>query len=415
MKTHRIWPAIIIVLTISLVFPLGGLAQDPLEILQEHDVTTSVNEVPGMGASLNVGDDAAPAATAAIPKTGDAYTIGVLSDLHIRKDNLDGLESAIRAINGLAGMNAVAITGDLDSKVASPDEFDLVRKKLGEFNVPVFAVTGNHDYIYDDTIDKDGKKSRATKKIRREKLERFRSHLNQKGIRYSVKAGGHLLVFLPLDALEGKPLAQLSDTSMEFLKKTLAENPRLPTVIFCHAPLTGSYERKTDLGPIHGNIQPADKIRGLLKQNPQVFLWVAGHLHIRPGSKDFSSKSNKVDGVTVIHVPNIMPKEAWIQTIRLSPEAAVVRTYSTRAKKFLPAHDRIFRHTRATTSPQIPPKGGDTPENGADNGGKKDEIGNPASPQTLEQKFLVLVQRIVDRLKTLLKKIHTLLDKLHKK
>ncbi len=414
MKTHRIWPAML-VLAVILGIPLGGFAQDPLEILQEHDVTTNVNEAPGMGAALNIRDAAAPSAASPAKKKSDVYTIGVLSDLHIRKDNLDGLESAIKAINSLAGMNAVAITGDLNSKVASPDEFDLVRKKIGEFNVPVFAITGNHDYIYNDTLSKDGKKSRATKKLRREKLDRFRTQLHQKGIRYSVKAGGHLLIFLSLDALDGKPLAQLSDASMDFLKKTLSENPKLPTVVFCHAPLTGSYERKTDLGEIHGNIQPSDKIRSLLKKNSQVFLWVAGHLHIRPGSKDFSSKSNKVDGVTVLHVPNIQPKEAWVQTIRLSPEAAVVRTYSTRAKKFLPAHDRIFRHTVTTPPAQTPPNIDDTPGNDTENGGKKGEVGKPSSPQTLEQKFLVLVQRIVDRLTTLLKKINTLLDKLHKK
>ncbi|MBP7634773.1 metallophosphoesterase [Candidatus Ozemobacteraceae bacterium] len=414
MKTHRIWPAIL-VLSAILAFPVGGLAQDPLETLQDHDVTTNVNEAPGMGAALNVRDDEAQTAASPAKKRSDAYTIGVLSDLHIRKDNLDGLESAIKAINSLAGMNAVAITGDLNSKVASPDEFDLVRSNIGKFNVPVFAITGNHDYIYNDTINKDGKKSRATKKIRREKLERFRAQLHQKGIRYSLKAGGHLLIFLSLDALEGKPLAQLSDASMEFLKKTLDENPKLPTVIFCHAPLTGSYDRNTDLGPIHGNIQPADKIRSLLKKHSQVFLWVAGHLHIRPGSKDFCSASNKVDGVTVLHVPNILSKEAWVQTIRLSPEAAVVRTYSTRTKKFLPAHDRIFRHT-GTIPPTRPPSNiDDAPGKDTDTGDKQDEVGKPASTQTVEQKFLILVQRIVDRLTTLLKKISALVDKLHKK
>ena len=414
MKTSRSWPAII-VLVLSLGIPNGGLAQDPLEILQEHDVTTNVNEAPGMGAALNVRDDAAKAGANPEEAKSFAYTIGVLSDLHVRKDNLDGLESAIKAINSLAGMNAVAITGDLDSKVATPDEFDLVRKKLGEFNLPVFAVTGNHDYIYNDTIDKDGKKSRATKKIRKEKLERFRNRLNQKGIRYSVKAGGHLLVFLPLDALEGKPLAQLSDTSMEFLKKTLAENTKLPTVIFCHAPLTGSYEKHTDLGPIHGNIQPADKIRSLLRNHPQVFLWVAGHLHFRPGGKDFCSTSNKVDGVTVIHVPNILNREAWVQTIRLSPEAAVVRTYSTKAKKFLPAYDRIFRHHGTTPPVQSPTKAGDTPDKDKKDESKKDETVRPGSPQTIEQQFLGLVQRLVDRLKTLLQRINTLMDKILKK
>lgn len=414
MKPFRTW-AISIVLILNLGIPGSVFAQDPLETLQEHDTSTNVNEAPGMGNALNVRDEAVPAGASLAKTQSAAYTVGVLSDLHIRKDNLDGLESAIKAINSLAGMNAVAITGDLDSKVSTPEEFALVQRNLKKFNVPVLAIPGNHDYIYNNTIDKNGKKSRATPKIRKEKLDRFREKLNQKGIRYSLKAGGHLLVFLPLDALEGKPLAQLSDTSMEFLKKTLAENPKLPTVIFCHAPLTGSYEKETDLGPIHGNIQPADKIRSLLKKHPQVFLWVAGHLHLHPGGKDFCSKSNKVDGVTVIHVPNILDREAWVQTIRLTPDAAVVRTYSTKAKKFLPAYDRTFRHTGTAPATQAPPKVDETPGKDKDNDTKKGEVGNPASPKTLEQKFLTLVQGLVDRLKTLLERINTLVDKVLKK
>lgn len=166
MNTHRLREAFfVLILTVGIFSEVR--AQDPLETLQDHDVTTNVNETRSTGVALNVREDSAPASAGFATTKSTAYTIGVLSDLHIRNENRDGLESAIKAINGLAGMNAVAITGDLDSKVASPDEFELVRKSLGKFNVPVFAVTGNHDYIYNNTLDQNGKKSRANPKLRK--------------------------------------------------------------------------------------------------------------------------------------------------------------------------------------------------------------------------------------------------------
>ncbi len=271
-------------------------------------------------------------------------TLAVLSDLHVKKENMDMLQKTVREVNNLSGVFAVAILGDLCTKLGTKEELSLVVQAIRRFTVPIFAITGNHDYIYRDYLTKDKKKLRGRPADKKAKLERFRTALQQRSLRYSRKAGGHLLIFLPIDALKSAPLARLSDKTVDFLRDTLEKNPKLPTIIFCHAPLDGSYNQKGRMPALHASAQPADEISRILKKNPQVFLWVSGHLHISPSSKDNVSPTNKVGKVTVIHVPAVKTTSAWIKAIKLSPEAAVVKTYNVKTRKFVKKYERVFRH-----------------------------------------------------------------------
>jgi len=282
-------------------------------------------------------------------------TIAVTSDLHVRDANIKANRRMVEAVNRLPHVSFVAITGDLCDKIGTEEEYQRLEKLLAGFEDPILAVPGNHDFMYRDYFNKNGDKIRGTPEGKRAKLERFRKAVKLKSIRYARKMGGHLLVFLPTDELDSKPLTELSDATMKFFRETLAANPKMPTIVFCHAPLAKSYERETNLGVL----QPENKIRELLKDNPQVFLWVAGHLHIRAGQKDFHSDANKVGKVTGIHVSAVTGDTPWIRLLKLTPEAAVVRTYNVETKKFIPAFERTFKHKASSgTTPggSVPPK-----------------------------------------------------------
>lgn len=285
-------------------------------------------------------------------------SIAVMSDLHARDWNHASLISAFKAINDLKDVSALVLTGDSVEKIGSPSEYSYLLKTLNTLKKPVLAVTGNHDIIYKDYYNPDrnakNPKLRNTPKERKAKLERFRKLLKQKAIRYTKKMGGHLLVFLPNDALDAKCLVRLSDATLEFLQKTLKENPDTPTIIFCHGPLLGSYVRKGGLTPLQATAQPAAKIRKILKKNPQAFLWVSGHIHMGPSSSNFSAKVNKVDHITNIHVPAIQDSSAWMRIIKLSPEKAVVRTFNGKTGKYAKKHDRIFKHKVKKESQEKP-------------------------------------------------------------
>lgn len=326
-----------------------------------------------------------------------AVTIAVTSDLHVRDENLGANRRMVKAVNDLAGVSLVAVLGDLCEKIGTEEELARVKKLVAEFVDPVLAIPGNHDFMYRDSLDKKGDKVRGTPAGKKAKLERFRQALKQKALRFSRKAGGHLLVFLPIDELDGKPLAKLSDTTLTYFRETLEANPALPTIVFCHAPLKGSYERETDLGSLHGDAQPAEKIHDILADNPQVFLWVAGHLHIRAGSEDYHSDANKVGKVTGIHVAAIKSDSPWIRTIRLTPESAVVRTFDTDAGKFLAKFDRTFRHKAAAG----------------------DSNGPSTTPAQTESRWFDALQKrmdaLLDKLDVLREKVKSLFGKLFEK
>lgn len=286
-------------------------------------------------------------------------SIAVMSDLHARDWNHASLISAFKAINGLKDVSALVLTGDSVEKIGSPSEYSYLLKTMNTLKKPVMAVTGNHDIIYKDYFNPDrnakNPKLRNTPKERKAKLERFRKLLKQKGIRYTKKLGGHLLVFLPNDSLDAKCLVRLSDATLDFLQKTLKENRDTPTIIFCHGPLLGSYVRKGGLPPLQATAQPAAKIRRILSKNPQAFLWVSGHIHMGPSSSSFSAKVNKVDHITNIHVPAVQDNSAWMRIIKLSPEKAVVRTFNGKTGKYAKKYDRTFNH-KVKKEPQEKPE-----------------------------------------------------------
>ncbi|NLF97331.1 MAG: hypothetical protein GX569_11365 [Candidatus Riflebacteria bacterium] len=315
--------------------------------------------LPGFAESVNpfaIGDQlqlkqsgaattaSASARTAFVDSTDKPARVAVVSDLHVRGDNQKMLDAAVKAVNKLPDIDAVAITGDLCKKIGSPAEYSDMIEVVSRFKMPVYATPGNHDILYRDHFGAEGKKLRTSPTERKAKLERFRKALKLKKLRFTRKMGGHLLVFLPNDDPKGKHLVTLSTATLNFLKETLKKNPDVPTIVFCHAPLAGSYVKPRKLGFYNANAQPHAKISAILKKNPQVFLWVSGHLHIAPSSPEYDNKANKVGKVTVIHTPAITPSSSWMRVLDLSPARAKVRTYNAKTGKYVKKLDRVFKH-----------------------------------------------------------------------
>ncbi|OGK08729.1 MAG: hypothetical protein A2W80_04140 [Candidatus Riflebacteria bacterium GWC2_50_8] len=299
--------------------------------------------------------------------------VAVIADLHVQDSKQKMLQTAVKAINALPDIYAVAITGDLNKKIGSPAEYSEMIKLVSRFKVPIFAVPGNHDILYRDFFGKNNLKLRTPPAERKAKLERFRKALKLKSLRFSRKVGGHLLVFLPNDDLKGKWLVSLSTGALNFLKDTLRKNRDVPTIVFCHAPLEGSYVKERSLGPHNSNAQPAGKIRAILKNNPQVFLWVSGHLHIGPASNEYHNQANKVGKVTVIHTPAIGTNSAWMRVLDLTPARAKVRTYNAKTGKYAKKYERVFKHKVKKDKPDSPGNSSGDDKNDGKNDDKEDD------------------------------------------
>ncbi len=57
---------------------------------------------------------------------------------------------------------------------------------------------------------------------------------------YSEQLGRYRLVFLAVDSLDSVVLAQMSQGQLQWLRQELAGHRQEPTIIFFHAPLSGT-------------------------------------------------------------------------------------------------------------------------------------------------------------------------------
>lgn len=269
-------------------------------------------------------------------------TLAVMADLHARPESLPLLKKAVDRVNNLKDIMGLAIVGDLCSKLGTRSEYETLQNGLKGAKIPIYAVPGNHDILYKDYLI-GGEKKRGTPAEKKAKHELFKKTLNLRSLYYSRKIGGHLLIFLPNDALSAIPCSFPSDDAYDFLRQALRENRNLPTIIFSHAPLEGSYGDKRTMPPIQANAQPSARLKRLLQNNPQVYLWFAGHLHITPSQKYFNFPGNRVGKVNVVHVPPSQIHASWVQVVRLSPKGAIVKTLDVKSGKYLKRHTRVFR------------------------------------------------------------------------
>ena len=294
----------------------------------------------------------------------DYYQIVVLSDVHLPGRNLVPKEQAIASINSWPDADLVAVTGDIVATGGDREQYAFAGRFFGKLNKPMAFVGGNHDYIYPDSYPLDkatGHHAKeASPEARRQKLERFKETWGLPEVFYSKRAGNYLLVFLTPDDLVTNNYAQMTDRQLAWLNAELQQNRHRPTIIFFHAPLQGTYASRKVLkskSPDSSNAEPAEKIRQVLLQNPQVFIWVAGHLHIGPTNRDFKSDINLYEKqVMVIHntdmdgnsilaeadMKTTQHETIWTNSLFLYPDRVVVRTYDHKQGAWLGHLERVL-------------------------------------------------------------------------
>jgi len=263
----------------------------------------------------------------------------------------------------------VAVTGDIVATGGDKSEYASARAFFEKLNKPKAFIGGNHDYIYPDSypINKETGHhvKEASPDARRLKLERFKQAWALEEVFYSKQAGNYLLVFLTADHLSSNNYSEMSDRPLDWLAAELQRNRSKPTLIFFHAPLQGTYASQRILkskSPDSYNAEPADRIRKIVLQNPQVFMWVAGHLHIAPSNKDFSSGLNLYENqLTVIHNPDMNGSSLfsdtdmkstkhdgiWTNSLFLHSDRVVVRTYDHKNGVWMNDLERVILSPRS--------------------------------------------------------------------
>jgi 3',5'-cyclic-AMP phosphodiesterase len=257
------------------------------------------------------------------------YGIALIGDPHLPGRDLQAKVSALRTIDGWMDIDRVVVLGDICKETGTPTEYAVAKEFFGRLQKPVRFVVGNHDYIYADERDLLGRRVKAFPDVRRMKLQRFTETFGLSGAYDSERLGGYLMIYLSTDDLVSAHLAQISDGQLNWLQKQLTEHRNVPTLIFFHAPLAGTLHQYNEQANTPSFIaQPAGRLHSLIIENPQILLWVSGHMHVPATSESFSAPVNLYQGrVMNIHNPDLERRTIWTNVLRLYPDRVVIRTW----------------------------------------------------------------------------------------
>lgn len=269
--------------------------------------------------------------------------IVVLGDPHFPGQYMEAKEQVLRTVNSWPDVDLVVAAGDLCEDRGTVEEYRTVKRFFGGLAKPFLPVPGNHDVVYRDELNANGRRVRGDDATREEKRRRFREAFSLRADYHSRKEGGYLLVFLSPERPEH--LAEMSYRQVDWLRSELKKHRRLPTIVFFHAPLRGTLpDYNFRVNTPNYIAQPADRIHDVLMENPQVFLWVSGHTHTVPFRDGFASPINTYGKrVTNIHNPDLNRARIWTNSLYLFPDRVVVRTYDHGKGAWLTEFERIIR------------------------------------------------------------------------
>ena len=151
-------------------------------------------------------------------------------------------------------------------------------------------------------------------------------------------------LILPMDSLDSGQLTQMSEEQLNWLRQELAANTGRPTIIFFHAPLKGTLTNyRESINTPDFVAQPDKPIAQILRQHPQVFLWVSGHTHTAATQNDFAAPVNAWEGrIMNIHNADMDRETIWTNSLYLYPDKVVIRTFDHAQGRWLDGLERTI-------------------------------------------------------------------------
>lgn len=265
--------------------------------------------------------------------------IVVFGDPHLPGKHPQMKEEVLEHINEWKDVDMVVAMGDLCSKTGTVEEYTYVKTYFSKLKKSLSVITGNHDFIYMDELDSNDKLQHASKEIQEAKLKRFQTTFNLPKLYYSMVKESYLLLFLSAD--DPNHLAELSKEQLAWLEQELQSHPKMPTIVFFHAPLDNTLETYNRwVNTPNFVAQPKKKIHELLQANPQLFLWVSGHTNTSAKEASFASKVNQYEHVTNIHNSDMNKDIIWTNSLFLEENFVSIKTYDHSKQEWIDTLDR---------------------------------------------------------------------------
>jgi 3',5'-cyclic-AMP phosphodiesterase len=283
----------------------------------------------------------------------------VFSDSHLPGRIMEAKENALQHVMEWPDVDAVVVAGDLCYDTGTDAELNEAWRFFSRVNKPLYTITGNHDVMYTDANSPDGKHVRTSPAERTAKIERFVKKFNLPGAYYSKRVGEYLLIFLSVDDPNGKYLAEMSEEEVAWMRQELESNRDRKTVIFFHAPLQGTLEgANKNINTPHFIAQPQPTIESILRDNPQVRLWVSGHTHTGAINATYNSPVNLYEGrVLNVHTCDMdgrsflsdktpsSPRHdtVWTNSLFFYPDRIVIKTFDHKQNVWMDELTRTVR------------------------------------------------------------------------
>lgn len=254
---------------------------------------------------------------------------------------LGAKERARSDVNAWGDVARVVVLGDLTGARGTAEEYEVAAAYLARFSAPVEPITGNHDYIYEDTPGPRDGLAQGSPAERAEKLGGFAARFGLSNLQREESLAGYELVYLSSDSTDKRYQVGLSEASLRWLDETLSRTAALPTIIFYHAPLAGTLLVKGKPASGSSVAQPVAALDEVLRRHPQVFLWVSGHTHTAPTDPSFAAPINVYAGrITDVHCPDMDRTRICTNSLWLYPDHVLVRTYDHLSHSFISRLDR---------------------------------------------------------------------------
>lgn len=281
-----------------------------------------------------------------LPSFGEQlpYHLVVLGDPHIPGKFLPEKIAVIRTINTWSDVALVVAVGDICESLGTQEEYLTARQFFMQLAKPFIPIPGNHDFIYKDIKAPGGKRIKGSPADRQNKLTRFQRTFIIQKLYHSKQVENYQLIFLATDNLYSDRITCISPKQLQWLQTELQRHPKNPTIIFFHAPLYGTISNSYRTAYDDNNFaQPRKAIDEVLQKNPQVFLWVCGHIHLPATSKDFRADINMYDNrVYTLHNSDMNRATIWTNSLFLFPDKVVIKTYNHGKGTWLPELEKTL-------------------------------------------------------------------------
>lgn len=275
----------------------------------------------------------------------NSLKIIILGDPHLPGRLLNQKIEVIDWVNSQTDVDLVVALGDVCATYGTKSEFEFASNFLGKIKHPLIVIAGNHDNYYSD----EGF-ILASEQVRKRKLESFKKAFNYSELYFAKDFDSIRMIFLAMDKVNCSLYASVSDEQLDWLKKELSDNAQKPVVVFCHAPLWSKQVIKIFPEAVNFMVQPEDKFAEIVESNPQIKLWVSGHVHFAMKSELLENPvnlyNNKVlnllntdmNGYSVLDksLKAVFHDTIWTRTLYLSANGFSTSIYNHKHKRYEP-------------------------------------------------------------------------------